>query len=162
MNVFKNLKIGKKLMLSFFTILVLTISLIIYLLVELKETDKLSDELFRGPYKLTEESLNVRMEVIGISRNLNSGFVDNNHDGERQEILQYFDNINDRIERMRKLNLKDLTIEYELDNLKNIISKYKMLMIIYMHKQIIKVSTIQLLKLNHQLYQNILKLILMY
>lgn len=125
MNVFKNLKIGKKLMLSFFTILVLTTSLIIYLLVELKETDKLSDELFRGPYKLTEESLNVRMEVIGISRNLNSGFVDNNHDGERQEILQYFDNINDRIERMHKLNLNDLTIEYELDNLKNIISKYK-------------------------------------
>ena len=125
MNVFKNLKIGKKLMLSFFTILILTTSLAIYLLGQIKYTTKLNDDLFKGAYKLTEESLNIRTDVIGISRNLNSGFVDNNHDGERQEILKCFDSINNRIEKMSTLNIEEQAIGEELDSLQNIISNYK-------------------------------------
>lgn len=134
MNVFKNLKIGKKLILSFLTILILITSLSIYLLGALKDTAKLSDDLFEGPYKLTEESLNVRMEVISISRNLNSGFVDNNHYEERQEILKHFDNIYNKIELMYKFNLLSKNVDKELgdfnvykklDDLKNIILNYQ-------------------------------------
>lgn len=125
MNLFKNLKIGKKLALSFFTVLILTMSLGIFLLAELRSVAKLTDNLFNGPYKLTEYSLATRQDIIGISRDLNSGFVDNNHNGERQEILKYFDEINTYIETMSKLDLIFLNVDSDLENLKNDVSSFK-------------------------------------
>lgn len=56
MNSFKNLKIGKKLILSFLTILILTSSLSIYILGKLSYTANLTDYMYDGPYKLVNES----------------------------------------------------------------------------------------------------------
>lgn len=55
MNSFKNLKIGKKLILSFLTILILTSSLSIYILGKLSYTANLTDYMYDGPYKLVNE-----------------------------------------------------------------------------------------------------------
>ena len=97
MNSFKNLKIGKKLILSFLTILILTSSLSIYILGKLSYTANLTDYMYDGPYKLVNESLGIRMEIINISRCLNSGFVDNNHTGENKTIAESFNKIEENI-----------------------------------------------------------------
>ena len=96
MNSFKNLKIGKKLILSFLTILILTSSLSIYILGKLSYTANLTDFLYDGPFKLVNESLGIRMEIINISRCLNSGFVDNNHTGENKTIAESFNKIEEK------------------------------------------------------------------
>ncbi len=125
MNVFKNLKIGKKLIVSFLSVLILATSLSIYLLKEINTVAKLTDTLFEGPYKFTEYTMTIRQDLIGISRNLNSGFVDNNHDGERQEILKYFEEINNKIEDISKLDLVVADVSDELSKLQNTISSFQ-------------------------------------
>lgn len=53
--------------------------------------------MYDGPYKLVNESLGIRMEIINISRCLNSGFVDNNHTGENKTIAESFNKIEENI-----------------------------------------------------------------
>lgn len=125
MNVFKNLKIGKKIIVSFLSVLILATSLSIYLLKEINTVAKLTDTLFQGPDKFTEYIMIIRQDIIGISRNLNSGFVDNNHDGERQEILKYFEEINNKIGEISKLDLIVADVSDELSNLQNAISNFQ-------------------------------------
>lgn len=125
MNVFKNLKIGKKLAISFFIVLILTSSLSVFLLGQIKKVSKSTDALYDGPYKLVENSLNIRADVINISRNLNYGFSHNDHDGQRKEILNIFEYIENEIEEISKLDLPSENIYKDLENLKNSISNLK-------------------------------------
>ena len=125
MNTFKNLTIGKKLILSFLTILILTSSLSIYILGKLSDTAKLTDNMFNGPYKLVNESLGIRMEVINISRCLNSGFVDNNHSGENKNITDSFNSIEEKIKLLRSNDLVSNSISDNLNNLENAVVNFK-------------------------------------
>ena len=125
MNSFKNLKIGKKLILSFLTILILTSSLSIYILGKLSYTANLTDYMYDGPYKLVNESLGIRMEIINISRCLNSGFVDNNHTGENKTIAESFNKIEENIKSISANELIASSIGDHLKNLENAIENYK-------------------------------------
>ena len=125
MNSFKNLKIGKKLILSFLTILILTSSLSIYILGKLSYTANLTDYMYDGPYKLVNESLWIRMEIINISRCLNSGFVDNNHTGENKTIAESFNKIEENIKSISANELIASSIGDHLKNLENAIENYK-------------------------------------
>lgn len=125
MNSFKNLKIGKKLILSFLTILILTSGLSIYILGKLSYTANLTDYMYDGPYKLVNESLWIRMEIINISRCLNSGFVDNNHTGENKTIAESFNKIEENIKSISANELIASSIGDHLKNLENAIENYK-------------------------------------
>lgn len=125
MNLFKNLKIGKKLILPFLAILILTSSLSIYILGKLSNTDKLIDYMYDGPYQLVSKSLEIRMKIINISRSLNSGFVDNDHDVENQTIMNLFNSIEERMNILHSNELVASSVSDELKNLESSISEFK-------------------------------------
>lgn len=125
MNAFKNLQIGKKLILSFLTILILTSISGVYILGKLSDTAKLTDDMFNGPYKLVDEALAIRMNIIDISRSVNSGFVDNNHNGENQTIAQLFSTIEEEISSLRSNDLVSAYVSDDLNNLESAISEFK-------------------------------------
>lgn len=124
MNTFKNLKIGKKLILSFLAILIVTSISGVYILGKLSYTAKLTDGMYNGPYKMVDEALNIRMNIINISRCLNSGFVDNNHNGENQTIIQLFSTIQEGIAALRSNDLS-ANINEDLNSLESSISNFK-------------------------------------
>jgi methyl-accepting chemotaxis protein len=97
----KNLKIGKKLGICFILLLALTTIANANTLYNLEKAGKLSHELFKGPYELTDESMGIRKDLVGISRRINGGFADNEHVQTRQLVLEEFDSLEKRINRVR-------------------------------------------------------------
>ncbi len=81
--------------------------------------------MYDGPYKLVNESLGIRMEIINISRCLNSGFVDNNHTGENKTIAESFNKIEENIKSISANELIASSIGDHLKNLENAIENYK-------------------------------------
>ena len=66
----KNLKIGKKLGISFIVLLMLTAFANFYALSNLKKAGKLSHDLFKGPYVITNQTMGIRRDVAAIDDNL--------------------------------------------------------------------------------------------
>ena len=102
----KNLKIGKKLSISFIVLLMLTAFANFYALSNLKKSEKLSHDLFNGPYVVTTESMGIRRDLVGISRRINGGFADNEHVQTRQLVLAEFDSLNKRIDTIREGDMR--------------------------------------------------------
>ncbi len=118
----KNLKIGKKLSLSFIVLLMLTAFANFYALSNLKKSEKLSHDLFNGPYVITTESMGICKDIVGVSRRINGGFADNEHVQTRQLVLEEFDSLDKRIANIRENttdSLENKKINEDTDNIES-------------------------------------------
>ncbi|MGL5756396.1 MAG: methyl-accepting chemotaxis protein [Paraclostridium sp.] len=112
----KNLKIGKKLGICFTILLVMMTIANVNTLYNLKKAGNLSNELLKGPYELTDQSMGIRRDLVGISRRINGGFADNEHIQTRQLVLEEFDSLNTRIDKIsnnESLESKEVSKEVE-------------------------------------------------
>ncbi|HSQ87264.1 methyl-accepting chemotaxis protein, partial [Romboutsia sp.] len=118
----KNLKIGKKLSISFIVVLMLTAFANFYSLSNLKKSEQLSENLFTGPYVVTSQTWGVRRDLANIARNINNTFLENNQEKYRTTILSDFDDINKRIENIRNASTVHDSVEDQktLDNLESL------------------------------------------
>lgn len=98
----KNLKIGKKLTLSFIIVLLVTVSANFYSISNLKKAENLNDELFEGPYMVTSESMGIRRDLVSIGRNIANSILRGNPIKYKDEILGDFYSVNKRIDLIEK------------------------------------------------------------
>ncbi|RDY22453.1 methyl-accepting chemotaxis protein [Romboutsia maritimum] len=112
----KNLKIGKKLAISFIVLLMLTAFANFEAISNLKEAVKLSQDLFNGPYRTTTESMGTRRDVVSIDQNLMNSIAGNDPAGHKISAQRNFDSINERIKILRDGILGD---EKFVDNLES-------------------------------------------
>ncbi|HSQ87261.1 methyl-accepting chemotaxis protein [Romboutsia sp.] len=115
----KNLKIGKKLGISFIVLLMLTGVANFYVLSNLKKSGKLSHDLFEGPYELTNQSMGIRRDVVSIDQNIMNAIAINSLEDYGDEALESFDSINERIKRISENSLGDKEDKELIDNLKS-------------------------------------------
>ncbi|CEO21444.1 methyl-accepting chemotaxis protein [Paraclostridium sordellii] len=112
----KNLKIGRKLSISFMIILLLLACTSIYTISKLKKSETLSDELFKGPYETTTESMGVRRDLVSIGRNIGNSMLRENPQEYREVILKDFESIDQRINVIRESFKGESTLVDELKN----------------------------------------------
>ncbi|MDK2562659.1 methyl-accepting chemotaxis protein [Romboutsia sedimentorum] len=113
-----NLKIGKKLGVSFIILIALAVFGSFYALSNLKKTGDLSKNLFEGPYQGTSESMGIRRDVVYSDQNLmNAIFTPNSTKDFKGLAMKNFDSIiNERIKILRE---DPLTDEVKINNLEN-------------------------------------------
>jgi methyl-accepting chemotaxis protein len=105
----KNLKMGKKLALSFIVLLTITIFANGNALSNLKKAGKLSHDLFEGPYELTNQSMGIRRDLTSIDQNLAYALLaeDPTELSYKDTIVKNFESINKRIKILREDTSKD-------------------------------------------------------
>ncbi len=113
----KNLKIGKKLGISFIIVLMLTAFANFYALSNLKEAEKLSEDLFTGPYVVTSQTWGIRRDLANICRNINNAFLENNQENYRTTIIEDFDIMDKRIDMLRDASTGDEKVLDDLESL---------------------------------------------
>lgn len=102
---FKDLKVGQKITLAFVTAIILTTVASFNALSSLKKAGRLSHDSFAGPYQLTNEAMGIRKDLVGVSRRINVGFAKNEHIETRKLILEEFDSLNKRIDKLRNISM---------------------------------------------------------
>jgi methyl-accepting chemotaxis protein len=122
----KNLKIGKKLIISFIIVLVITTVSNYYAQSNLKEAGTLSKDLYEGPYVVTKESEGIRRDIGSIDQNLLRVIVAQNptDTSYKDTLLKSFDSINNRIDELSGASLDvlsgaSMSGEQGMDALKN-------------------------------------------
>ena len=120
----KNIKIGRKIGICFVVLLMFTALANGNAVYNLKKSGKLSHELFEGPYQLTKQTLEIRNNVVGISRYINGSFADNDHESHRPKILGEFDNIQKNIE-VIKQNPEYKGVSDHVENIDSLMVKLK-------------------------------------
>ena len=98
----KNLKIGKKLSLSFIVVLLVTVAANLYSISNLKKAEELNDDLFKGPYMVTSESMGIRRDLVSIGRNIGNSILREQPVEYRKTILEDFYSVNKRIDLIEK------------------------------------------------------------
>ncbi len=117
----KNLKIGKKLIISFIVVLMLAGVANFYALSNLRKAEKLSDGLFTGPYVVTSQTWAIRRDLANIARHINNTFLENNQEKYRATILSDFDDMDKKIKKLRDASPKDKTIIDEMGSLATVL-----------------------------------------
>ncbi|MGL5642538.1 MAG: methyl-accepting chemotaxis protein [Paraclostridium sp.] len=97
----KNLKIGKKLSISFMILLMLTAFTSLYTISRLKQAETLSHKLFTGPYESTTESMGIRRDLVSVGRMLGNAIMEKDIAQYKAKTMDDFDSINKRIEAIR-------------------------------------------------------------
>ena len=94
----KNLKIGRKLALSFAIVLILSSIASGNALYNLKRAGKSVDDLYMGSYQVTNQIKDIDKEVKTISEQFYKGFARNEYESTNLIILNSFKNINEKVE----------------------------------------------------------------
>ncbi|MBO3445596.1 methyl-accepting chemotaxis protein [Clostridium sp. CCUG 7971] len=118
----KNLKIGRKLRISFIILLILAASTSFYTISKLKQSEELSRELFTGPYVSTTESVNIRESIVAIGRDLAYAILREDHVKYKPILQKDFDDINESIKLIKNSFNTD---EKALTDLENEVGKLK-------------------------------------
>ncbi|MCR8745400.1 methyl-accepting chemotaxis protein [Romboutsia lituseburensis] len=118
----KNLKIGRKLRLSFILVLLVSILTISYTVSKLIHLGSLTDEIFTGPYEVTSEAMGVRREVNSIGRCLVSEVLSEGGIEYKDEVLENLDSAYKRLDIVRKNYLGDKS---HVDAMENAVNKLK-------------------------------------
>lgn len=93
----KNLKIGRKLIVSFAVVLMLMAFTSTYTINKLKQSESISHDLFNGPYQVTTESMEIRRDLVSIGRNIANSMLRENPQEYRTTIISDFDSIDKKI-----------------------------------------------------------------
>ena len=103
----KNLKIGRKLSLSFIIVLLLAAFANGNAMRNLRKAGELGHDLFEGPYQLTNQSMGIRRDIVSIDQNLVTAFTAQNptDTSYKDTILKNFDSINERIKIIRGVDI---------------------------------------------------------
>ncbi|CEH35546.1 methyl-accepting chemotaxis protein [Romboutsia lituseburensis] len=118
----KNLKIGRKLRLSFILVLLVSIFTISYTVLKLIHLGTLTDEIFSGPYEVTSEAMGVRREVNSIGRCLVSEVLSEGSIEYKDEVLKNLDSAYERLDIVRKNYVGDKS---HVDAMENAVNKLK-------------------------------------
>ena len=118
----KNLKIGKKLGISFMVLLMLSALANIYTISNLKESEKLNRQLFEGPYVSTTQTMGIRRDLVSIGRNLGNSILRGDIEGYRTTIMNDFDSVDKRISMIRDTFKGDQQI---IENLQGSVANLK-------------------------------------
>ncbi len=129
MNI-KNLKIGKKLSLSFLIVLVIASVASGNALYNLKKSGNISHSMFEGPYQLTNQSMGIRRDIVSIDQNVVSEFIaqDPNNTNYKTTILNNFDSIDERIKKIRAIKIEredPANQEKLISNIENAVSELR-------------------------------------
>lgn len=84
---YKNLKIGRKLILGFASIALLSVIMMLFALSCISSVGKLSHDLFTGPYVSTTEAMGIRYNLNAIGKDIRSAIID-------RDLDKYMDSIN--------------------------------------------------------------------
>lgn len=95
----RNMKIGKKLGLCFFILLLITVIANGNSLYSLKKSGKFSHDMFTGPYQLTTQSMGVCRDLTSIDQNLAYALLveDPTEASYKNTILDSFKSLDERI-----------------------------------------------------------------
>ncbi len=121
----KNLKIGKKLGISFIVLLMLTAFANFYALSNFKKAGKLSEDLFKGPYVVTNQTAELRRDVVSIDDNLMNAIAADNPAEYKTYALEDFDSINERIKILNGDFSGDEKDKELIDNLESSIAELR-------------------------------------
>ncbi|GAA0714775.1 methyl-accepting chemotaxis protein [Paraclostridium ghonii] len=120
----KNMRIGKRLGLCFFILLLITVIANGNSLYNLKKAGNLSHDMFTGPYQLTNQSIGVRRDLTSIDQNLAYALL-----AEDPTELSYKNTIEDNFKSLdKRINLlsQDSSTNKQLVNdLKNSVAQLK-------------------------------------
>lgn len=118
----KNLKIGKKLNISFMIVLIVSMITIFYAVSKLIYLGDLTDKIFSGPYTVTTEAMGVRREVNGVGRCLASEVLSDGKVSYREELQKSLDKAYERLDIIRKGYSGD---ESQVDAMENTVNQLK-------------------------------------
>ena len=118
----KNLKIGKKLNLSFLIVLIVSIITIFYAVSNIIHLGDLTNKIFNGPYIVTTEAMGVRREINGVGRCLASEVLSEGKISYRDELQKSLDKAYKRLEIIRENYDGD---ESQVDAMENTVNKLK-------------------------------------
>ncbi|MGL5756588.1 MAG: methyl-accepting chemotaxis protein [Paraclostridium sp.] len=118
----KNLKIARKLIISFTIVLILTAGTSFYTISKLRQAENLSQQLFTGPYVSTTESMTIRRSLVAVGRDLAYTILRQDHVKYKPILEKDFDEINKSIKLIK--NASD-TDKKDLDNLENEVEKLR-------------------------------------
>lgn len=121
----KNLKIGKKLGISFGIILVLTSIASGNALYNLKKTGTMVHDIYNVPYQITNQAMGIRADLVSISNEFNSGFANNDYKSSKTAILDDFESIDKRIEIINKKMGNEDSIKANINKLEIDIASLK-------------------------------------
>lgn len=123
MRKFKDLKIGRKLAISFIIVLLLATFSSIYTISKLKEAEELNSELFNGPYVGTNETMGIRRDLVSAGRNTVNIVLRQKPDVYFQKAQENFESINNRIDKISKTFTGDKS---DLEEVRTAVNNYKL------------------------------------
>ncbi|CEH33331.1 methyl-accepting chemotaxis protein [Romboutsia lituseburensis] len=122
----KNLKIGKKLALSFAIILIVSALGSIFTFGSLNKAGKLNEELYKGPYDGTTQTMGIRRDLVSIGRNLTNAIFRPNYAEYNNTILNDFASIEERMQKIIDSGIEDTsTIDEFKNDMSSLRSQYE-------------------------------------
>lgn len=119
----KNLKIGKKLNISFMVVLFVSILTIFYAVTRLVHLGGLTDQIFSGPYVVTSEAMGVRREVNSVGRCLASEVLAEGKVSYRDELNKSLDEAYKRLNIIKERYNGDASRVNAMENTVNQLKK---------------------------------------
>ncbi|OXX82496.1 hypothetical protein AVM15_18285 [Paraclostridium benzoelyticum] len=110
----KNLKIGQKLGLAFVILLVFTALSNLFLISNLKKSTDRSDQLFDGPFQVTNESMSIRRDLASIDQITMNSIAGNKSEELEALVQKDFENIDKSMDVLRKKTLGDKKLVEDL------------------------------------------------
>ena len=98
----KNFKIGRKLSIAFIVLLIITTFANFYTISKLRKAGDLSSILFNRPYKQTNESMEIRRDLVSIGREISNAILRENPGKYKVRIEEDFNSIYENIENIDK------------------------------------------------------------
>jgi methyl-accepting chemotaxis protein len=96
----RNLKIGKKVSICFVVLLMFTTFANGKALYNLKQSGQLSEDLFKGPYQSTTQSMGIRRDLVAVGRYLGNAIMEKNITEYKPMTMNEFDSIYKRIDQI--------------------------------------------------------------
>ncbi|WP_250673864.1 methyl-accepting chemotaxis protein [Paraclostridium ghonii] len=118
----KNFKISKKLIISFGILLIITAFANFYSINNLRKSEKLSDELFEGPYISTTKTMEIRRDLVSIGRNMGNAIIEKSPEYYGNIVRKDFDNVEKSIKILRKSFDGDKKL---VDDMESSIAKFR-------------------------------------
>ena len=98
---FNDLKIGKKLGISFFIVIVLAAFSLAISLRNLRGVGVLGTELFDGPYQITNNAMGIRRDIVSTDQNIAYALIEGDIANYKSTIISNFESIYKRIDMIK-------------------------------------------------------------
>ncbi|WP_346047204.1 HAMP domain-containing protein, partial [Paraclostridium tenue] len=117
-----NLKIGRKLTLAFGILLIISMCTSFYTVSKLKEAGDLSHELYRRPYSQTNETMEIRRDLVSAERNVGNAMLYTNPAKYKGIVTKDIEGAYENLKKVRSTFQGDMSL---VDNLEKSISNFE-------------------------------------